>query len=83
MINAQKTAHDANANLKQIFPTLPANSAVYYPLNSHWEKQALSGHAFIKAIYNDSSLLVYYNKYDLIEDFNEGLTLPVNIYLPR
>ena len=83
MINAQKTAHDANANLKQSFPTLPANSAVYYPLNSHWEKQALSGHAFIKAIYNDSSLLVYYNKYDLIEDFNEGLTLPVNIYLPR
>lgn len=83
MIEAQKTANDAKANLKQSFPTLSSNSAVYYPVNSHWEKQALSGHDFVRTIYDDQSLLIYYNKYDLIKDFKEGLTLPIYVYVPK
>ncbi len=83
MIGAQKTAFDANANLKKSFSKPRSNSTILYSLNSHWEKQALSGHDFARAIYDDSTLFIYYNKYELIRDFQKGFNLPVYVFVPN
>lgn len=83
MIEAQKTARAASVNLKRSFATLPSNSVVLYPLNSHWERQALSGDAAIWVVYNDPTLSIYYNKRALLADFRKGLNKPVYIYIPN
>ena len=83
MVEAQKTARTAAVNLKQGYPTLPPNSVVLYKLNSQWEKQALSQNNAIRAIYNDQTLSIYYNKEELLTDFKNGLNRPVFIYLPE
>lgn len=83
MIEAQRTTREANFNLKRAFPSLPNYSVVYYPLNSHWQRQALAQNHSIQVFYNDQTLTIYYNKEVLKDDYlNNRLKGPVYVYLP-
>lgn len=69
MVEAQKTARNFSHKMQQL-PSLPKNSVVLYELNSQAQKQALLGNNAIKVMLNDQSLSIYYNKEELINDFN-------------
>lgn len=72
IINAQKTSKKFDVNMKSLYPTIPDDSIILYPLNSNWEKQALLGNHSIRAIYNNPTLLIYYNKDELIRDIKKS-----------
>lgn len=82
MIEAQKVAKESSSNIKRAFPRLKNNSAILYQLPYNWQIQALANMEFIKTIYNDPSLSIYYNKESLIKDFRQGkITGQVYIYI--
>lgn len=82
MIEAQKVAKESNSNIKRAFPHVKNNSAILYYLPYSWQIQALANMEFIKAIYNDPSLSIYYNKESLTHDFRQGkITGQVYIYI--
>jgi hypothetical protein len=84
MIEAQKVARSAAIDLKRQFPTLDSNSTVLYYLPYPWQWQALAHQEIIKAIYNDPSLSIYYNKESLLAAYKNGsITGPVYIYIPK
>lgn len=72
MIEAQKTSLNVTSGLKLKFPALPKNSAVFYFQPYTWQVQALSNMESIKAIYNDPSLQIFYNKESLLKDYKAG-----------
>ena len=83
MIEAQRTARQANHNLKTVFPNLPHYAVVLYPLNSQWEQQALAQNNSIQIFYDDPTLSIYYNKEVLKDDYLQGrLKGPVYVYVP-
>jgi len=82
-IEAQKFARTFYTEIKNEFPNLPKNSIVYYPLESSQKQLALENQEAIKAIYNDSSLSIYYNKEDLLSSLKKGNTGKVYIYFPK
>ena len=72
MIQAQKTAQTVTSDIKLKFPTLPKNSAIFYHQPYVWQVQALSNMESVKAIYNDPSLQIFYNKESLLKDYKAG-----------
>lgn len=81
MVEAQRVAFGVTSEIKTKFPTLPKNSAVLYHQPYVWQIQALSNMESIKAIYDDQSLLIYYNKDCLLKDYKTGkIHGPVFIY---
>ena len=84
MVEAQRTAQEFSFDTKQQFPRLESNSVVLYPLSAKWQRQALLDQHAIRAIYNDPSLSIYYNKESLLKAYKNGsITGPVYIYIPK
>lgn len=77
MVQAQKTAREFAANMKKQYPTLPTGAIVLYPLQSQHELQALLENHALRAIYNDKSLVIYYNKEVLLKDLGKLKGKPI------
>ncbi len=81
IVTAQKTAAKFSNDLKTAFPALPPNSIVFYPLEGSAAKLAVLNQEAVKAIYNDPTIAIYYNKKELEEAIaSAGKNRPVFIY---
>lgn len=83
MIETQRFAGEFAQNIKQQFPTLPKESVILYHVPYSWQRQALLDQSAIRAIYNDLTLSIYYNKEALLNDYNNIKNRPIYIYLPQ
>lgn len=80
MIEAQKFSGRFSTNIKLEYPTLPKNSVVLYPLVEQESRQALLYSNALQALYDDSTLTIYYNKLDLIKGIQKNNQRPIYIY---
>jgi len=80
MIYSQKFSQDFAIGIKNSHPFLPSNSAVFYPLQESRNKQSLLFSEALKAVYNDSTLTIYYNKSELIQDARRGVNKQIYFY---
>lgn len=66
MIESQRFSRDFSLGMKKQFPRLPQNSIILYQLNDPRYKQALLESNAARALYNDPTISIYYNKEDLL-----------------
>lgn len=71
MVTSQNIASKLSYDLKTAFPYLPNGAIVFYPLEGQTARLALMNQEGIKAIYNDPTIAIYYNKEEL-KDALEG-----------
>jgi len=72
MVEAQRISFEFASRAKRQFPTLPHGSVIFYPTGDTRHIQALMQDHAVKAIYNDDSLSVYYDKKTLMGDLAKG-----------
>lgn len=80
-ITSQKVSSKFSNDMKRAFPKLPPNSIVYYPLAGPINLQAVMNQEEVKAIYDDPTISIYYNKEEMkkvLSDMRENR--PVFIY---
>lgn len=77
MIKAQETANIFRLNAQRQLPYLPSNSVVIYFAGGEEETQPLQQNHALRAIYNDPSLIIYYNKKALLNDLEELKGRPI------
>lgn len=83
VVEAQKTSKQFSENMAREFPHLPKNSIVYYYLPYQEQRQALLDQNAIQALYEDSSLSIYYTNESLLEYIRHTRqTRPIYIYIP-
>ncbi len=81
IVESQKESHKFFINIKKDFPVLPNNSIVLYQIDVLWKKQALMDQQAIKAIYNNPTISIYYNKEEMDEALkNMRENRPIFIY---
>jgi len=82
MIEAQRFAKEFTFDIKKEYPSFPKNTIVFFPHPDKRHVQALSEENAIKAIYNDQSLSIYYNKKDLVQGLKEkAFQRPISVFL--
>lgn len=74
MVESQRFAREFTSRMFERFPTLPSNSTVLFPLQDGRYIQAILDQNAIKAVYNDPSLKIYFDKSKIINDFENGTT---------
>ncbi|MDP2632911.1 MAG: hypothetical protein Q8P25_04305 [Candidatus Curtissbacteria bacterium] len=80
IFESQKFARNFATGVLQTYPNLPANSVVLYEVPERENRQALLFSNALRAVYNDASLTIYYNKSELVRDIQQGMNRPVYIY---
>ncbi len=83
MINAQKTSEAFAVGIKRQYPHLPSNSIVFYDRESTIDIQPLMQNHALRAIYNDQTLSIYYNKKDLLNALKGNDSKAVYLYRPE
>src|SRR3990167_6339783 len=67
MNEAQFVSRKFTSEIKTKFPILPSEAIILYPLENPAHVQALSDQNAIRAIYNNQSLTIYYNKNQMLK----------------
>lgn len=83
IVEAQSFAKTFSSDIKKQYPYLPKNSIIYFPHQDHRHEQALLQHHALRTFYNDQSLLIYYNKEELLKAVTTKPNHPVYIFTPR
>lgn len=80
LFESQKFARNFATGVLQTYPSLPSNSVLLYEVLEGESRQALLFSNALRAVYNDASLTIYYNKSELVRDIQQGMNRPVYIY---
>lgn len=80
ILNSQKFARNFAVGILHTYPSLPSNSVVLYEIAGTESRQSLLLSNALRALYNDVSLTIYYNKSELIDDVQHGMNRSVYIY---
>lgn len=83
MVETQRFARTFTIQAKKQLPILPTSAIILYQINDKRIIQALLDQHAIRTIYNDPTLSIYYNKKDLLVDYNNIKNRPIYIYLPE